>query len=98
MAYDPDEIRLMPDYSASLPLWGAWQEAEFSPELLDRLSAWQEDFDANFHWETGWRSVEARDRWAAQAAELEAELRAELGGARATLTVDLWPLEADSPS
>jgi hypothetical protein len=97
----PDEIELSPEYSAELPLWGddgygsgmiAWQDTKFSPELLDRLAAWQQDFDANFHWEKGWRSVEIRDRWASQAEELAADVRAELG-TRAELTVRLWPLQ-----
>ena len=97
----PDEIELAPDYSAELPLWGddgygsgelAWQQTQFSPELLDRLVAWQQEFDANFHWEKGWRSAEIRDRWASQAEELAADVRAELG-TRAELTVRLWPLQ-----
>lgn len=97
----PDEIELTPDYSAELPLWGddgygygmiAWQDTKFSPELLDRLSAWQQEFDANFHWAKGWRSAETRDRWANQAEELAADVRAELG-TRAELTVRLWPLQ-----
>jgi hypothetical protein len=46
--------------------------------LLDRLAAWQEEFDAYFHWETGWRSAEIRDRWARQAVELASDVRSEL--------------------
>jgi len=97
----PDEIELAPDYSAELPLWGddgygtaeiAWQDTKFSPELLDRLAAWQQEFDANFHWEKGWQSAELRDRWAGQAEKLAADARAELG-TRAELTVRLWPLQ-----
>jgi len=70
----------------------AWQDTKFPPELLDRLVAWQEEFEAGFHWETGWRSSEMRDRWASQAGELAADVRAELC-TRAELTVRLWPLE-----
>jgi hypothetical protein len=95
----PDEIELAPDYSAELPLWGcdgsgmmAWQDTKFSPGLLDRLAAWQQEFDAGFHWEKGWRSAEIRDRWASQAEELTADVRTELG-TRAKLTVRLWPLQ-----
>ena len=93
----PGQIDLSPDYSADLPLWGcggmlAWQNTKFSPQLLDRLTAWQQEFDANFHWETGWRSAEIRDHWASQAEGLAADVRAELGS-RAELTVRLWPLE-----
>jgi hypothetical protein len=61
------------------------------PQLLDRLAAWQEEFDDNFHWDAGWRSAEIRDHWARQAEELAADVRAELGG-RGELTVRLWPL------
>jgi hypothetical protein len=87
-----------PDYSAPLPLWGegfgniAWQFTKFQPELLDRLAAWQRDFDDNYHYQTGWRSAAMRDRWAHQAIELAADLRAALG-TRAELTVDLWPID-----
>jgi len=92
----PKVIELAPDYNADLPLWGdegniAWQDTKFSPRLLDRLATWQQDFDANFHWDSGWRSAEARDRWARQAEELATDVRAELG-TRAGLTVRLWPL------
>ncbi|MGO8872130.1 MAG: hypothetical protein ACLQPH_12155 [Acidimicrobiales bacterium] len=60
-------------------------------DLLARLIRWQEDFDSNFRWESGWQSQEAKARWAEQAAVLEVDLQAALEG-RATLTVDLWPL------
>jgi hypothetical protein len=97
----PEVIELAPDYSAKLPLWGcdgsgniAWQDTKFSPQLLHRLAAWQEEFDTCYHWETGWRSAEARDRWAGQASELATDVRSELGD-RAELTVRLWPLEGN---
>jgi hypothetical protein len=94
----PAVIELAPDYSAELPLWGqgfgniAWQFTKFSPGLLDRLTAWQQEFDDSFHWQRGWRSTESRDRWAREAEELAADVRAELG-TRAELTVRLWPLK-----
>lgn len=94
----PPVIHLSPDYSALLPLWGEgsgnirWQATKFPPPLLDRLAAWQQDFDANFHWDSGWRSAKARDRWARLAEELAADVRAELG-TRAELTVGLWPID-----
>lgn len=96
----PREIILAPDYMADLPLWGEdgnvnWQFTKFPPELLDRLAAWQHDFDGNFHWESGWRSAEARDRWASQAKDLAADVRAALG-TRAELVVDLWPLKEET--
>ena len=49
----PDVITLAPDYGAELPLWGngfgniAWQYTKFSAGLLDRLAAWQQEFDAH---------------------------------------------------
>jgi hypothetical protein len=95
----PDIVELSPDYSAELPLWGegfgsiSWQFTKFSPGLLDRLAHWQQEFDENFHWDSGWRSAEIRDHWASQAGELAADVRAELG-TRAELVVRLWPLDA----
>lgn len=93
----PDVVELAPDYMAELPLWGdgfgniSWQFTKFSPGLLDRLAAWQQEFDDNF--DRGWRSAEIRDRWAREAGELAADVRAELG-TRAELVVRLWPLGA----
>ena len=46
----------------------AWQYTKFCPRLLDRLAAWQQEFDDNFRWDTGWRSTEIRDHWAGEAA------------------------------
>lgn len=98
----PPVIRLSPDYSAPLPLWGEgfgcipWQVTKFPPQLLDRLAAWQEDFDDNHHYQTGWRSAAIRDRWAHQARELAADVRGALG-TRAELIVDLWPVDGKSP-
>jgi hypothetical protein len=97
----PTVVILSPDYMADLPLWRgdggrlAWQITKFSPELLDRLASWQKEFDSNFHWDNGWRSTTARDRWAAGAQDLAAEVRTQLGS-RAELIVDLWPLR-DAP-
>jgi hypothetical protein len=94
----PDVVELAPDYGAELPLWGkglgniSWQYTKFSPELLDRLAAWQQEFEDNFQWEHGWRSTDVRNHWADEAGELAADLRAELG-TRAKLVVRLWPLD-----
>jgi hypothetical protein len=93
----PAIVELKPDYGAELPLWGdglgniSWQFTKFSPQLLDRLAAWQQDFDTGFDRGTGWRSAELRDRWASQAENLAADVQAELG-TRARLIADLWPL------
>jgi hypothetical protein len=91
----PDVITLAPDYSAELPLWGngfgnvAWQYTKFSCGLLERLAAWQQEFDAHCHWDRGWDSDEIRNRWASQAEDLAADVRAELG-TRAKLVVKPW--------
>jgi hypothetical protein len=92
----PPSITLSPDYSGELPLYAdggevQWQRTRFSPELLDRLASWQQDFDAHYQWEKGWRSQEAKQRWADAANELAADVRAELG-TKCDLVVDLWPL------
>ena len=93
----PYMITLAPDYGAELPLWGGgfgnidWRFTKFSPELLDRLAAWQREFDAHHHWEHGWESDEARDQWSSQVDELAASVRAELG-TRSRLLVKPWGL------
>lgn len=91
----PAVVTLSPDYHAELPLGGDgqldWRRTKFSPGLLDRLAAWQEEFESGFHWERGWHSPEVRDRWARQAQDLAADVRGELSG-WAELVVDLWPL------
>jgi hypothetical protein len=99
----PKVIRLAPDYGAPLPLWGkgfgniAWQFTKFPPELLDRLTAWQHDFDDNYHWRRGWKSDEARDRWVSQAEGLASDVQAALGN-RAELVVDLWSSDEEGRS
>ena len=91
----PAVVTLEQEYGAELPLGGegvlAWHRTKFSPALLDRLAAWQEDFENGFDYDSGWRSRQARNRWAEQAKGLETEVRAELGN-RAELVVNLWPL------
>jgi len=93
----PDLITLAPDYGAELPLWGegfgniAWQCTKFSPELLDRLAAWQREFDVHHHWDRGWESDEIRDRWTSEAAGLAVDVRTELG-TRARLVVEFSAL------
>jgi hypothetical protein len=80
----PNVIVLAADYMAPLPLWGegsgniAWQSTKFPPELLDRLATWQQDFDHNYHHDTGWRSDAARDRWAHDATDLAADVQTAL--------------------
>ena len=45
----PISVRLSPDYSAELPLWGDWPTDTRLPDALrDRLASWQAEFDENF--------------------------------------------------
>jgi hypothetical protein len=76
-----------------VPLWPSSDatDALVPPDLIERLLAWQSDFDGSFHPEREWLSHEAKERWATSSAELEAELREALSG-KAELVVDLWPL------
>ncbi len=85
-------LKLMPDYSAHLPLWGRDVEPlNLPPYLLDRLAQWQDEFDANFDPFGGWKSNEVRDRWSREALRLETELREALPD-DVDLEVDFWPL------
>jgi hypothetical protein len=93
----PSVVILAPDYQAGndagLPLWGeegqiSWRDTKFTPELLDRLHTWQEELEENYRWNSGWSSEHVRARWAAEAGDLAAEVRAELG-TRAELVVNL---------
>jgi hypothetical protein len=85
-------IKLMPEYSVEIPLWGPWQELDLSATLLSRLRRWQEFFDESFRWDSGWASSTARDRWASEAEAVEEELRREVGD-RADVVVNLWPIQ-----
>lgn len=39
---EPTYVKLMPDYSAEMPLWGMpWKDLDLNPALIDRLRAWQ---------------------------------------------------------
>jgi hypothetical protein len=89
----PVVLRLMPEYNVEVPLFpqSDYTDALVPKSLLAKLMKWQEDFETDFHYETGWRSLEAKERWAAQASPLETELRSALAG-KADLVVDLWPL------
>jgi hypothetical protein len=86
-------IQLSPEYNAKVPLFPLSDDTNglVPKPLLGRLMAWQKDFNSSFDWDTGWRSDEAKTKWAAEAIPLEAELRQALEG-KADLVVDLWPL------
>ncbi len=87
-------LRLMPDYVSGISaLWPSSDstDALVPPELLTRLVAWNDEFNANFDYEQGWRSDEACKHWAKEAVELVAELQSTLEG-KVELEIDLWPL------
>jgi hypothetical protein len=97
----PETVRLSPDYGVEaplIPLWGngfgniSWQFTKLPPAMLDRLVAWQEIFEKNFQWERGWVSKRARAEWTERAETLATDLQEELDG-RATVVLDLWPLD-----
>jgi hypothetical protein len=92
MPPDLPTLRLMPDYAADLPLWGAHlKELNLSGRLLDELGDWQQQFDDNFDPSSGWSSDEVKAEWAERAAVLEVDLRIEIT-VKARLEVELWPL------
>jgi hypothetical protein len=85
-------VKLMPEYSVEIPLWGPWRELDLTAALLARLRRWQEFFDESFRWDSGWVSSTARDRWTQEAEAVEDELRREVGD-RADVVVNLWPIQ-----
>jgi len=86
----PDVVILGPDWGADLPLWGdgfgeiAWQYTKFSPGLLDRLSAWQERYEASYPWS----SDEIRNELVQEGRSLETLVRHELGQRSEVVLVD----------
>ena len=87
-------VKLMPEYSVEMPLWGRWKQLELSAALLARLRKWQVHFEESFRPESGWLSVTARESWTDEAKVLEDELRREVGD-RADVVVNLWPIQGD---
>lgn len=88
-------IKFMPDYGADLPLWNlSWAKPPFDHDLLDDLADLQDAFDNEFDAYDGWASDEARERWAARAAQLVERVREALPS-RVRLEVDLWPVGPD---
>lgn len=94
----PRSVRLASDYACGFPLWdGAGRlstgDLELSPELEQDLVAWQELFDAHFHWGRGWDDSSHEQAYATAADGLADRMRWELGDG-ADVTVDLWPVDA----
>ena len=90
-------VKLMSDYSAGWPLWSDG-EGQLAPEVLALsaslvadLQAWEDLFDSEFHWDSGWRTPEAEARYARAAPELLHRLRRELGPA-VQVTLNAWPV------
>ena len=83
-------IRLSPEYGAQVPLWPQSTAAMVPTALMERLIGWQRDFESNCRWDSGWKTEEAKARWAEQASALEVDLRLALAK-RAEVIVDLWP-------
>jgi hypothetical protein len=87
----------MTDYSAGWPLWAAGEGLlapdafALSATLTADLYAWQDLFENEFHWDSGWRTPEAEARYARAAPQLLHRLRQELGPA-ASVTLDAWPV------
>jgi hypothetical protein len=58
--------------------------------LLAKLIAWNLYLNENCHWELGWKSQDAKDKWVGEVPRLVAELKDTLAG-KAELEIDLWP-------
>jgi hypothetical protein len=90
-------VKLMSDYSAGWPLWSADEGLlaadafSLSASLTADLRAWQDLFEAEFHWDRGWRTPEAEARYARTAPELLHHLRREFGP-DVHVTLNAWPV------
>ena len=93
------EITLMCEYGVTVPLFPQDDDTEtlVSAGLLAQLVEWQQSFDANFHWEEGWRSDDARSRWIDAAQVLYPKVKQEIAG-RAPVVLDLWLLTREKRS
>ena len=75
--------RLFCDYGAEWPLW---LDGMRNPEdlvlgdgLVADLNAWQDHFDAHFHWQRGWDNDADKDRHADDGRRLARALDVEIG-------------------
>jgi hypothetical protein len=91
------QLKLMSDYGADWPLWSdregllAPDAFSLSASLATDLRTWQNLFDCEFHWDSGWRTPEAENRYARAAPQLLHRLRQELGP-HVQVTLDAWPV------
>ena len=68
---------MAPDYGVDIPLWGPWEDLNLPDDLLERLAAWQEEWEASVDWESGtWRTgTQAREKWREAGQVLADQLR-----------------------
>ncbi|MGH3326752.1 MAG: hypothetical protein ACRDPT_02960 [Streptomycetales bacterium] len=89
----------MSDYGADWPLWEGGmigpEDLDLSAGLAADLKAWQDLFEDYFHWESGWRTPEAKERYARDADTLLNRLREELGPGF-DVQPDAWPVNSRS--
>lgn len=90
-------VKLMPEYSVEVPLWGDDGLIEpgdlpLSESLLEALTAWSALFQEHHRVDSGWLDGSAREEFASSAEVLLTRLRAELGPAY-DVVADLWPLD-----
>lgn len=84
-------VKLMPDYSAEMPLWGMpWKDLNLDPALIDRLRAWQRQFDDHFHYERGWDDADIATAWRFEREVLADALRDSVGPS-IEVRADPWP-------
>lgn len=85
----------MTEYGADWPLWSDGmttpEEPGPSPVLVAGLHDWQDLFDREFHWDTGWRTGDAQDRYARAAADLLHRLTHEVAP-DVDVVLDAWPV------
>lgn len=83
-------LMLAPEFGVRVPLWPKTFDVEslVPDDLLAKLIAWQDYFEANCHPFTGWDSGEARLHFRERGLALVAELKEALGD-RAEVVADL---------
>lgn len=79
-------IRISPDYATRWPIWDADDDdtentLQITDELRGEISAWNAEWEAHFHYLTGWDSRDRRDAWVRWGEEVVGKLQRELGEA-----------------
>ncbi|WP_422117324.1 hypothetical protein [Brachybacterium sp. UNK5269] len=90
----PIKVRLMNEYTVDCPLWGPegatdFEDWELSPQLTERLAAWAAFFNAHFHEDHGFPSVEMARKHRAEGIALQPLVAEELGP-RYMVVGDFW--------